>query len=177
MKWPRFIRRRYWDQERSREIDAYLQIETDENVARGMSPEDARYAARKKLGNSTHIREEIYRMNSVVFLETVSQDLRYALRQLRHSPGFTSAAVLSLALGIGANTAVFSLLDQVLLRQLPVRDPPRLVLLTWEGANVGPNISSDVVSYPLYKDFRDQNQVSTQALTTLRHRPDSLFKP
>ncbi|HYL74092.1 MAG TPA: ABC transporter permease, partial [Bryobacteraceae bacterium] len=159
MSWTRFFRRRDWDQERSREIDAYLQIETDENIARGMSPDDARYTARKKLGNPTQIREEIYRMNSLGLLETIAQDMRYALRQLRRSPGFTAAAVLSLALGIGANTAVFTLLDQVLLRQLPVRDPKQLVLLTWEGANVGPNISSDVVSYPLYKDFRDQNQV------------------
>lgn len=159
MKWPRFIRRRYWDQERSRELDAYLEAETHENIARGMTLEDARLAARKKLGNPTQIREEIYRMNSLGLLETIGQDLRYALRQLRRSPGFTAAAVLSLALGIGANTAVFTLLDQVLLRQLPVRDPQQLVLLTWEGANVGPNISSDVVSYPLYKDFRDQNQV------------------
>jgi len=159
MSWKRFFRRRYWDQERSRELEAYLQIETDENIARGMSPEAARGAARKKLGSPQRIREEIYRMNSLAFFETVMQDLRYAVRQLRRSPGFTAAAVLSLALGIGANTAVFTLLDQVLLRLLPVRDPQQLVALTWEGEPYATNISSDVVSYPLYTDFRDRNEV------------------
>ncbi len=159
MAWIRFLRRRRWDGERSRELEAYIQIETDENIARGMSPEEASYAARKKLGNPTQIREDIYRQNTIGFLETVWQDVQYALRQLRRSPGFGAAAVLSLALGIGANTAIFSLLDQVLLRPLPVRDPHELVLLNWQGLFYGPSMSDDVLSYPLYRDIRDHNQV------------------
>lgn len=65
MRWSRFFRRKHWEQERARELEAYLEIETDENLARGMSPEEARQAARRKLGNSTLIREEIYQMNSI----------------------------------------------------------------------------------------------------------------
>jgi predicted permease len=157
MAWTRFFRRRRWDEERARELEAYLQMETDENMARGMSSEDARHEAHRKLGNSTRILEEIYAMNSVGLVETIWQDLLYAIRQLRRSPGFTAAAVLSLALGIGANTAIFSLLDQVLLRALPVRDPQQLVLLKWQGAFYGHSMGEDMLSYPLYREIRDHN--------------------
>jgi predicted permease len=126
MRLWRFFRREQWDRERERELEAHLEIETDEFVARGMSREDARYAARRKLGNVTQIREEIYKMNSLGLLETFGQDLRYGLRLLRLSPVFTLVAVLSLALGIGANTAIFQLLDAVRLRSLPVVKPQEL---------------------------------------------------
>src|ERR1700682_2726968 len=125
MAWTRFFRRRYWDEERSRELDTYLQIETDENIARGMPPDQARSAARKKLGNPTLVREEIYRMNSIGYLETFWQDVRYGARMLRRNLGFTSIAIASLALGIGANSTIFQLLDAVRLRTLPVKDPQR----------------------------------------------------
>jgi len=127
MSWKRFFRRSEWDEERKREIDAYLEFETTENVARGMTEEEARYAARRKFGNPTLIREEIYRMNSIGFLEGLWQDLRYGMRGLRLSPGFTAVAIVSLALGIGANTAIFQLFDAVRLKLLPVKDPAQLV--------------------------------------------------
>jgi len=126
MRLWRYLRRKHWDRERQAEIQAHLDIETDEFIGRGMPAEEARHAARRKLGNVTRIREEIHEMNSLGFLETLGQDLRYALRMLRLNPGFTLVAVLSLALGIGANTAIFQLLDAVRLRSLPVAKPGEL---------------------------------------------------
>jgi hypothetical protein len=123
MGWSRFVRRRYWDRERSHELQTYIDIETDENIARGLTPDEARYAARRKLGNRTLIREEIHRMNTIGFIETLWQDLRFGARLLRLNPGFAVVAIVSLALGIGANTAIFQLIDAVRLRTLPVKSP------------------------------------------------------
>jgi predicted permease len=98
------------------------------------------------------------------------QDLRFAIRQLRKSPGFATVAIVTLALGIGANTAIFSLLDQALLRSLPVRDADRLVLLKYEGSNTG-RLSSRAdgkfyFSYPMYRDLRDRNSVFSGVIAT-----------
>src|SRR5580698_7403895 len=86
-------------------------------------------------------------------------DVRYAFRTFRKSPVFVAVAVLSLALGIGANTAIFTLIDQVLLRLLPVKDPQQLVLLWGRGGHYGSNNGPNKLSYPMYEDFRDKNQV------------------
>src|SRR5437763_7950861 len=87
------------------------------------------------------------------------QDLRYAFRTLRKAPLFTSVAVLSLALGIGANTAIFTLINQLILQLLPVRHPEELVLLTARGQHYGSNTGANSISYPMYQDFRDKNEV------------------
>jgi predicted permease len=89
----------------------------------------------------------------------MTRDLRFALRSLRRSPGFTAIAVLSLALGIGANTAIFSLFDQVLLRLLPVRDPDSLVMVASRGSHSGNNRGANAISYPMFEDYRERNQV------------------
>jgi predicted permease len=90
---------------------------------------------------------------------TLTQDLRYAIRTLRKSPLFTAVAVLSLALGIGANTAIFTLIHRLILQYLPVRNPEELVLLTARGQHYGSNTGANALSHPMYQDFRDQNKV------------------
>jgi putative ABC transport system permease protein len=126
VSWLRFFRRRQWDDERRRELESYLEMETEENVERGLSPDAARQAALRKLGAPTHIREEIYDMNTVAVVDHLWQDLRYAARGLRLNKSFATVAVLSLALGVGANTAIFQLVNAVRLRTLPVDDPSGL---------------------------------------------------
>ncbi len=156
MGWSRFFRRKQWDEERARELDAYLEIETQENIARGLPLEQARATAYRKLGNSTLIREEIYRMNTIGFLESLWQDVRYGLRTLAKSPVFTLVIISSLALGIGANTAIFSLIDAALLRMLPVRSPEQLVEFKSFSPVIGLN---EAFAYPAFKRFHDHNQV------------------
>jgi putative ABC transport system permease protein len=133
----RFFRRGRWDDERARELESYLHIETDENLARGMTLDEARLAARRKLGNLTRTREVIYDMNTLTFLDTCWQDLRYGARLLRRNPAFAIIAILSLALGTGANTAIFQLVNAVRLRTLPVSHPEELAEIRIAGAPDG----------------------------------------
>ncbi len=98
-------------------------------------------------------------MNTRGWVEMVARDFGYALRTLRRSRGFAAVAALTLALGIGANTAIFTLLDQVLLRLLPVKNPQQLVLLTMRGKHYGNNWGGNAISYPMYRDFQDHNEV------------------
>jgi hypothetical protein len=139
MRWRNFFRRDTQDADLAAEMESHLQHEADENVARGMSLEEARYAAKRRLGNETKVREDVYEFNSVSWLDSLLQDVRYALRMLRKSPGYAAVAVFTLALGIGANTAIFTLIDAVMLRSVPVRDPANLYVVAWR-ANKTPDM-------------------------------------
>jgi putative ABC transport system permease protein len=150
MRWWQ-IRRR--DADLERELQSDLEVEEEEQQERGLPPEEARYAARRAFGNTTLIREQTHEVWGWVPFEHFWRDIRYALRQMRKSPGFTAVVVLVLALAIGANASVFSVLNAVLLRPLEFPNADRLVQITSikDGKPVG-------MSGPDWRDFATQNQ-------------------
>jgi len=143
------------------EVRFHIEMRTEENVRRGMTPEEARRDAERRFGRLTRIKEMGYEVRGGGMLETLWQDLRYGLRMLLKNPGFTMVAVVALALGVGANSAIFSVVNSLLLRPLPFEQPDRLAQV-WE-ANPRRGKMEMPASFPNFADWRDQNQVFEQA--------------
>jgi predicted permease len=153
---PRWWRRKDRERDLERELQSDLELEASERQERGVSPDEARRAARCALGNTTLLKEDVRAAWGWLFLDRLKQDLTYALRGMRKSPGFAATAVLSLALGIGANTAIFSLIDALLLRRLPVRDPQGLAQVIIQRPGAEPLES---FSYPLVNALADDHEI------------------
>ena len=175
MRWPKTVA--YWlrtllrvdraDAELEAELGFHLQQQMEANRAAGMSAQEAREAALREFGGVAQVREEARDQRGLNLFYDLGRDVRLALRQLRHSPGFATVVILSLALGIGANTAIFTLIHSILLQSLPVTHPEQLYRLGNTGACCvisGVRSSHSIFAYPFYRELRDHTpQVSELA--------------
>ena len=149
------------DQELDDELRDHVERRTEEYVAKGMAPEEARRRARLDLGGIEQTKEKCREARRVNWIQDLIQDLRFGLRMLRKAPGFTLVAVLTLALGIGANTAIFQLLDAVRLRSLPVPNPHELAEVRIVGGNRGMGLTNapyGQLTRPVWQEIREHHE-------------------
>lgn len=158
MNWRRFFHRDKANAEQREELKFYVDVTAEEYVARGMDPAAARDAARGKLGNPTLICEEVYQMNTLTFLEGLLRDARHAMRMIRLHAGFSTAAILSLALGIGANVAIFSVVNAVLIRPLPYPEPESLVGVFNSGVIQGETFNDMGLGPGMYAGLKEHSK-------------------
>jgi predicted permease len=156
MRWRWLFSRAKRENDLDREIRGHLELEAEEQQDAGRTAEDARQAARRAFGNPALIKEDVRASWGWTSVEAWLQDIRYGLRLLRRNPGFTLFSVASLGLGIGATVAVFSLFDAVVLRQLPVREPERLVVASFGGIGPGGPRYNYSMPYPQFVQMRDR---------------------
>jgi putative ABC transport system permease protein len=159
------------NRELEEELRSHVEICAEDNIADGMNPKEALYQARRQFGNVTRHKEEARSMDTIGSLETAAKDIRFAMRLLRRSPGFTAVAVFTLALGIGANTAIFSVIDAALLQPLPYQDPERLVIV-WEKNDKQPD-HHNTVAPPNFLDWQSQND-SFSGMAAIADERDNL---
>ena len=153
------FRRNHLDRDLDEELRAYAELVSAEKIRAGLSPEEAYRDTRREMGGDEQIRQRVRDIRAGALLDRLAQDIRYGMRTLSRSPGFCFVAVITLALGIGANTAMFSLLDQIVLRLLPVKEPERLVMVTQRGNFYGDSYGPNTISWPMFEDLRDNNRV------------------
>jgi putative ABC transport system permease protein len=151
------LRRDHLDHDLDEELRSHLDMRADDNLAAGMSSTEARFEAQKRFGNTTLLKEETRKTDIVAWLDEAARDFRHSLRMLHRSAGFTAVAVFTLALGIGANTAIFSVIDSVLLHPLPYQDPNGLVMV-WETSSQHSN-PYNTVAPPNFLDWQSRNTV------------------
>jgi predicted permease len=156
------------DQDFAQELEVHFDLLTEESVRRGMSPEEAKRAARIRLGGPTQLKETNRELHGLPAIETFLQDTRYAFRMLRKNPGFTAVAVLTLALGIGANTAIFSVVYAVLLKPLPYTNPEQL--FTAFQANAQQGTAETGCSYLNFEEWRAQNHAFSELAGIVAHQ-------
>ncbi|HUI53764.1 MAG TPA: ABC transporter permease [Bryobacteraceae bacterium] len=154
MRW----RRKSREDDLDREVQSHLGLEAEEQADAGLAPVEARHAAQRAFGNTTLAKEATREAWGWAGWERFRRDLRYSARTLRKTPGFTAAAVLSIALGIGANTAIFTLLNAVVFRPLPISKPQELVQLTYTFPKTSPNYVNGWFGYPQLERFRAQSK-------------------
>ena len=165
------FRKRNLEQELDKEIQSHLEMLIEDNIRRGMSPDEARYAAMRSFGGVDQIKEVYRDRRGFPVVETTLQDLRFSIRVLRRSPVYTLVVVLTLAIGIGANTAIFSLVDAVLIKMLPVKNPEQLVAIETFNQR-GERIN---FSYPLFEQLRDHTHTFTGVFAAIDGTSDMEF--
>ena len=157
--WNNMFRRNQLDRDLNEELDAYVELVSAEMVRTGVDPEYAYREARRQAGGIDQVAQNVRDVRAGISLDRLVRDVRCGVRMLSKNPAFSLVAIATLALGIGANTAMFSLLDQVVLRLLPVSHPEQLVIVRETGNHYGNSYGPNTISWPMFEDLRDNNQV------------------